>query len=60
MEQQALIQAAIKGDFKAFETLIELYENNIYKLCLKIMQNEEATEAFQEVCLKSMETAETL
>lgn len=53
MEQQALIQAAIKGDFEAFETLIGLYENNIYKLCLKIMQNEEeAADAFQEVCLK--------
>lgn len=53
IEEKELIRAAQDGDLKAFETLIGLYENNIYKLCLKILQNEEeAADAFQEVCLK--------
>lgn len=52
-ENKELIKAAQNGDLKAFETLIGLYENNIYKLCLKMLQNEEeAADAFQEVCLK--------
>nr|WP_302595343.1 RNA polymerase sigma factor [uncultured Cellulosilyticum sp.] len=52
-ENKALIQAAQNGDLEAFERLISLYENNIYKLCLKMLQNEEeAADAFQEVCLK--------
>ncbi len=52
-ENKALIQAAQRGDLEAFETLISLYENNIYKLCLKMLQSEEeAADAFQEVCLK--------
>ena len=52
-ENKALIQAAQNGDLEAFERLISLYENDIYKLCLKMLQNEEeAADAFQEVCLK--------
>lgn len=52
-EEKKLISAAQDGNVKAFEKLIGLYENNIYKLCLKILQDEEeAADAFQEVCLK--------
>lgn len=52
-EEKAWVRAAQAGDLEAFETLISLYEDNIYRLCFKILQNEEeAADAFQEVCLK--------
>ena len=52
-KEEALIEVAKQGDIKAFEALIVQYEKDIYKLCLKILHDEEeAADIFQEVCLK--------
>ena len=51
--ENSLIDAASKGDLKAFETLIRAYEQKIYNICLRLLKEpDEAYDATQEVCIK--------
>lgn len=53
LQEKDLIEAAQRGDVEAFEVLIRQYEKEIYRFCLKILQDEqEAADTFQEICLK--------
>ncbi len=51
--EERLINAASKGDLRAFEKLISNYEQKIYNICLRLLkQPDEAYDAAQEVCIK--------
>lgn len=51
--EEELINAILKGNLKAYETLISRYEKKIYALCLHLLKDsEEAYDAAQEVCIK--------
>lgn len=51
--ERKLIEKAINGDQKAFETIIRQYEHSIYKIAVKIVKNEDqAYDVAQEICIK--------
>ena len=52
-DEDILINKIKKGDEKAFEVLISMYEQKIYSIAFHILKNpEEAYDAAQEVCIK--------
>lgn len=51
--EKKLIEKAIAGDHKAFESLILRYENKIYAIAFKVFKNEsDAYDTAQEICIK--------
>ncbi len=56
MDEKELIQAAQKGDFKAFSTLIDGHKDKIYRLALKLTGNhQDAEDILQETFLKAID-----
>lgn len=54
MDERALIEAAGKGDGKAFETLLRQHEKMVYNLCLRMTgDREEAFDLSQETFIKA-------
>lgn len=55
-DEAVFVRAAKRGDVNAFETLVNRYENKIFRLALNITQNrEDAEDVMQEAFLKSFE-----
>ncbi len=55
-DEGALVAAAKRGNLTAFETLVNRYENKIFRLAQNITQNrEDAEDVMQEAFLKSFE-----
>ena len=60
-DDQALIAACVAGDRNAWAALVERYERLIYSIPLRYGLNEgEAADIFQDVCLILMEKLDTL
>ncbi len=49
---EVLVIRVKSGDVSAYEELIKRYETTIYKICRKILDEHEAYDAAQEVCIK--------
>lgn len=53
MDEVALIQAAQKGDERAFEELVRLYDQNVLRLALNLLRSpEDANDIYQETFLR--------
>jgi len=53
-EDRALIQAALNGDEKAYETLLSKYKNLVYTIMIKMVRNpQEAEDLTQEAFMKA-------
>ncbi|MBI3651863.1 MAG: sigma-70 family RNA polymerase sigma factor [Acidobacteria bacterium] len=60
-EDSALIAACLKGQARAWETLIYRYQRLIYSIPLKFrLSQDDAADIFQSVCLKLYEKLESL
>lgn len=48
-----VVQKSVKGDLKSFEKLLKHYENSVYSLCFRFLNNrEDALDASQETFIK--------
>jgi RNA polymerase sigma-70 factor (ECF subfamily) len=53
MDEAALIRAAQKGDERAFEELVRLYDQNVLRLALNLLRSpEDANDIYQETFLR--------
>ena len=54
MDELALVEAAKKGDIKAFEELVKRYDRNVFRIAQHITQNrEDAEDVVQDAFLKA-------
>ncbi|MBN2340308.1 MAG: RNA polymerase sigma factor [Deltaproteobacteria bacterium] len=52
-EIQDMISAAFSGDSAAFGTLVTMYQQPVYSMCMRYLKGEDARDAAQEVFIKA-------